>query len=65
MAHVMTRRGSEDNVITYVHYCDTAGDMDNIPTNQITLGSICVVLEGTSGSLELYIANSSKEWILL
>ena len=63
--NVMTRRGNEDNVVTYEHVCDATADMVNIPQNQITLGSICIVLQGTGGALEVYMANSNKQWISL
>lgn len=62
MATVMTKRGSSDNVITYEHYCDTIEDRDNIDPQYITLGSVCIVVEGESGGLEAYVANSEKEW---
>ena len=65
MAHVMTKRGSEDNVITYEHYCDTTEDMVNIDPKYITLGSVCIVVEGESGELEAYIAKSDKSWSLV
>lgn len=62
MAHVMTKRGEQDNVVTYTHFCDTIDDVADIDPAQINLGSVCVVLEGQSGGLEFYIANSNKEW---
>ena len=62
MAHIMTKRGSQDNIITYEHYCDTMEDRENIDPSEITLGSICIVVEGESGGLEAYVANSHKEW---
>ena len=65
MAHIMTKRGSEDNIITYEHYCDTVDDMDNIDPQYITLGSTCIVVEGESGELEAYIAKSDKSWNLV
>lgn len=65
MAHIMTKRGSQDNMITYEHYCDTMEDMDNIDPNEITLGSTCIVVEGESGELEAYIAKSDKSWNLV
>ena len=34
--NIMTKRGSEDNMITYEHYCDTVDDMDNIDPKYIT-----------------------------
>jgi len=63
--NIMTKRGSQDNVITYEHFCDTIADRANIPSDQITLGSVCIVLEGIGGGLEVYFANSSKEWKIL
>lgn len=58
----MTKRGQQDNVVTYEHICDKLADRDNIDPKYITLGSVCVVLEGTNG-MEIYMANSNKEWI--
>ena len=60
--NIMTKRGQQDNVVTYEHICDTTADLANIDPNYITLGSVAIVLEGTSG-MEIYMANSSKEWI--
>lgn len=60
--NIMTKRGQVDNIITYEHICDTRADMANIPNNQITLGSVCIVLKGSAG-LEVYMATSDKEWI--
>ena len=65
MANVMTKRGSLDNVVTYEHICDTTADLDNIDPNYITLGSVAVVLSGSAGTFEVYMANSSKEWVSL
>ena len=53
-----------DNVITYEHICDTTADLANIDPHFITLGSVAIVLEGESG-LEVYMANSKKQWISL
>ena len=64
MASVMTKRGQQDNVLTYEHVCDTAADMASIDPEYITLGSICIVLQGSAG-LEAYMANSQKQWISL
>lgn len=64
MANIMTKRGSEDNVLTYEHICDTKADRDNIDPHYITLGSVCIVLKGESG-LEVYMATSDKEWVPL
>lgn len=62
--NIMTKRGSLDNVVTFEHICDTTADLDNIPREQITLGSVAVVLQGSAG-LEFYMASSAKEWILI
>ena len=62
MASVMTKRGQQDNEITYEHICDKPADMSKIDPAYITLGSICIVLEG-DGGLEAYMANSKKKWI--
>lgn len=61
--NVMTKRGSQDNVVTYEHYCDTKEDLTAIPNDQITLGSTAVVLKDEGDAMGVYIANSSKEWI--
>lgn len=61
--NIMTKRGSEDNVVTYEHYCDEKADLINIPQNQITLGSVAVVLKDDNNAMGIYIANSNKEWI--
>ena len=65
MAYKMTKRGSIDNEVTYEFFCDTVADMESIKNIYRCLGSIAIVLEGDSGGLEIYITNSSKEWIPL
>lgn len=62
MANIMTKRGSQDNIVTYEHYCDTKADLANIPADQITLGSTAVVLQDEDGSMGIYIAGSDKQW---
>ena len=64
MASKMTKRGSEDNEVVYEFMCDTVDDLDSLDRKYITLGSIAIVLQGAAG-LEVYMANSSKEWIQL
>ena len=64
MAAIMTKRGSQDNVTTYEHICDTDADMANIEPKYITLGSVAIVLQGEMG-LGVYMANSNKQWISL
>lgn len=63
--NIMTKRGSQDNAITYEHYCDTISDMANINPEYITLGSVCVVIKGTGDDLEIYLADSNKQWNLV
>ena len=62
MASVMTKRGSQDNIVTYEHMCDTPSDLQNIDPRCITLGSVAIVLQGTNG-LEVYMATSDKQWV--
>lgn len=59
MAYKMTKRGSQDNEVTNEFFCDTVDDLANIPTSQINLGSIAVIVDG----MEVFIANSNKEWL--
>ena len=61
--NIMTKRGSEDNIVTYEHYCDTKADLANIPQDQISLGSVAIVLKDEDDSMGIYLANSNKEWI--
>ena len=65
MAHTTTMRGNLDNEVTYTHFCDTKADMDDINTNEITLGSVCVILEDESknDTLQFLLAKSDKTWI--
>lgn len=58
----MTKQGNLDNVVTYEHICDTFEDIQSIDPHYITLGSTCVVINGESGGLEVYMADSNKEW---
>ena len=62
MAYAMTKQGSLDNIITYEHYCDTVADLSNIPSSQITLGSVAIVVNDEDEGMGIYIANSQKEW---
>ena len=59
---IMSKRGQQDNVITYEHICDTAADLTTIDPQYITLGSVAIVLQGATG-LEVYMATSTKQWI--
>lgn len=60
---IMTKRGSLDNVITYEHICDSIDDLPTIDPQYITLGSVAIILNSTG--IEVYMANSQKEWIKL
>lgn len=60
--HILTKVGNQDNVVTYEHICDTLQDRDNIEKRYITLGSTCLVLSGENDALEVYMADSNKEW---
>ena len=62
MASRMTKRGSQDNVVTYEFICDTPADLQKISPEYITLGSVAVVISGDAG-LEVYMANSQGQWI--
>ena len=60
--HILTKVGNQDNVVTYEHICDTLQDRDNIERRYITLGSTCLVLSGENDTIEVYMADSNKEW---
>ncbi len=60
--NIMTKRGNQDNVVTYEHMCDTTADLANIDPHYITLGSIAIVLQGENDGMEIYIADSNKQW---
>ena len=64
MASTMTKRGQQDNVVTYEFVCDATADLAQIDPQYITMGSIAIVIDGGAG-LEVYMANSQKEWINL
>lgn len=58
MAYKMTKRGSIDNEVANEFFCDTMEDLAKIPSRDINLGTVAIVLEG----MRVYIANSNKEW---
>lgn len=62
--HISNKRGQKDNVVTYEHVCDNMTDLNAIPKSQSTIGSVALVLVGTSGGIEVYIANGNHEWQL-
>ena len=59
MAYKLTKRGSLDNEITNEFWCDTIDDRDAIPTSDINLGTIAVVLKP---AIQIFIADSNKQW---
>ena len=59
MAAVMTKRGNDDNVITYEFMCDSVADLNKIDPQYVTMGSVAIVIN----DFEVYIANSSKQWV--
>ena len=61
--HIMTKRGRQDNIVTYEHYCDSVADLQQIEPQYVTLGSVAIIVDGEEDSLSVYIANSHKEWI--
>ena len=65
MATKMVKCGEQDNELTYEHYCDQLEDRAKIDPSYINLGTKCIVLkdEDYSNTLQVYIANSLKEWI--
>lgn len=63
--NALIKIGNLCNMVTYDHVCDATADMANIPSDQISLGSTCIVLEGEGGGVEFYMAKSTKEWVLV
>ena len=63
--YIKTKRGSLDNIVTYEHYCDTIDDLQQIPLQYTTLGSVAIVLQGQNDGFEVYMANSNHEWVSL
>lgn len=61
---ITSKRGQQDNVLTYEFICDTAADLNSIDPQYITLGSVAIVLQDEDG-LKVYMASSAKEWIAL
>ena len=62
MASIMSKRGQQDNVITYEHICDTTADLSTITQRYAPLGSVAIVLKGAAG-LEVYMATSDHKWL--
>lgn len=64
MSSIMTKRGNQDNIVTYEFVCDATADLQTIEPEYVTMGSVAIVIQGDSG-FEVYMANSKKEWINL
>lgn len=64
MASNMTKRGQQDNIVTYEFICDTISDLSTIDPKYVTMGSVAIVISGDAG-FEVYMANSQKQWINL
>jgi hypothetical protein len=64
MAATMTKRGNLDNIVTYEFVCDSLADLSKIEEKYITMGSVAIIIQGSSG-FEVYMANSQKQWINL
>lgn len=64
MAQIMTKRGKQDNVVTYEFVCDSTADLQTIEPEYVIMGSVAIVIQGDSG-FEVYMANSQKQWINL
>lgn len=58
MAYVMTKHGQMDNQVANEFMCDTAADLNEIDSSEITFGSVAFILD----TMEVFIANSKKEW---
>ena len=62
MASIMSKRGQQDNVVTFEHICDYIEDMDSIDKRYATLGSVAIILHPV---LSVYMADSEGEWCSL
>lgn len=63
---VTSKRGALDNVVLYEHFCDTSEDLQKIDPKYITLGSLAIVLNSnTGGPLQIFMADSTKQWNIL
>lgn len=52
----------------YNFMCDTAADVDNLPTTAeegVRPGSMSLIMDNGSGKPALYILNNSREWVFL
>ena len=65
MSSELAKYGNFEAYATFQHYCDTYADLAKIDPSEINLGSVAIVIEGESGGLEVYIAKSNKEWVLM
>ena len=58
MAYTMKKHGNLDNQVANEFMCDTTADLQNIAPEDITFGSVALIIDTT----EIFIANSQKEW---
>lgn len=61
MSYKLAQRGSLDNEVINVFFCDEPQDLQQIPKADINLGSVAVVVD----PFDMYMANSKKEWLSL
>ena len=64
MSSIMTKRGNQDNIVTYEFVCDTIADLQTIEPKYVTMGSVAIVIRDNSG-LKVYMAKNKKKWINL
>lgn len=64
MSAIMTKRGGADNVVTYEFVCDSTEDLQAIDSKYVTMGSVAIIIQGTTG-FEVYMANGERKWINL
>ena len=61
MSSIMTKRGNQDNIITYEYICDTTADL---ATLKPVMGSVAIIIHGDTG-FEIYMADGNKQWVSL
>ena len=63
MSYAITKRGSQDNIVTYEFICDTIEDMNAIEKRYRTIGSTAIVLYNKDNEIEAFIADSKGTWV--
>lgn len=58
MAYILTKKGKNDNVPVGEFVCDTAQDVQSLPTNAPFGSTALVIATG-----DIYIKNSSGTWV--